>query len=164
MIKVCFLDLDGVINSQDENHEVKWLKRGYGFYQDNLIANLNVLLERCPELKLVISSTWRLGSTVEELTDILTEMGVKNFEIIGKTPNFAYPSDQVHTVRGNEIAWYIEQNQEQLGYESCYKYKSYIILDDDSDMLYPQRNNFVHIDNEVGLTLEDVDKCLKILG
>lgn len=40
---------------------------------------------------------------------------------------------------------------------------SYVILDDDSDMLYEQRNYFVQTTQE-GLTEEDVSKAIKILN
>lgn len=40
----------------------------------------------------------------------------------------------------------------------------YVILDDDSDMLDTQRNNFIHTDWEVGLTEENVNDAIKILN
>lgn len=44
------------------------------------------------------------------------------------------------------------------------KESKYVILDDDSDMLYWQRNNFILIDRFVGLTMGNVFQAKKILN
>ena len=41
--------------------------------------------------------------------------------------------------------------------------ESYVIIDDDSDMLEEQNVNFMHIDNLVGLQQTDFNKILNIL-
>ena len=42
--------------------------------------------------------------------------------------------------------------------------ESFVILDDDSDMLPKQMNNFIHIDGQVGLTDKDVFAAIEILN
>ena len=42
--------------------------------------------------------------------------------------------------------------------------ESYVILDDDSDMLPDQMNNFIRVDANIGLTYSDVCKAIKILN
>ena len=39
-----------------------------------------------------------------------------------------------------------------------------LIIDDDSDMLYWQKDNFVNTDREIGLTDADTDLAIKILN
>ena len=41
---------------------------------------------------------------------------------------------------------------------------SYVILDDDTDMLYDQKDNFIHTECVNGLTKELADKAIKILN
>ena len=40
----------------------------------------------------------------------------------------------------------------------------YVILDDDTDMLLDQKKYFIKCDPEEGLTLENVNKAIKILN
>ena len=40
---------------------------------------------------------------------------------------------------------------------------NYVILDDDSDMLYWQRNNYINVDQYVGLTPKQVYKATRFL-
>ena len=40
----------------------------------------------------------------------------------------------------------------------------YVILDDDSDMLYTQRFNFIQTDSEIGLMMWEATKAVEILN
>jgi hypothetical protein len=57
-------------------------------------------------------------------------------------------------VRGCEIQDWIHDG----------KVGNYVIIDDSTDMLWTQRNNFVKIDPHVGLTANDVRLCIDILN
>jgi hypothetical protein len=61
--------------------------------------------------------------------------------------------------RGVEIATWIDDN---ITYEDQKSF-SYVILDDDSDMLLEQEPFFVHCREEVGLTECDATRAVKIL-
>jgi hypothetical protein len=39
----------------------------------------------------------------------------------------------------------------------------YVILDDDQDMLYGQKDNFIHVNRVSGLTKRNINKARKIL-
>ena len=69
----------------------------------------------------------------------------------------------IDCVRGNEIHSWIKDNEALTG-EAYHDYKNYVILDDDSDMLYWQRNNFVHTSWKKGLTEEEAEKAITILN
>lgn len=65
-------------------------------------------------------------------------------------------------VRGNEINKWIHDNNDIIG--DYIKFKDYVILDDDNDMLFIQRHNFIQTNPFVGLTdyiMEQVIKKLK---
>lgn len=160
MTKLIFLDIDGVLNSQ------LWYVRTKGSRErDDLdreaIGFLNNLIKKT-DAKVVVTSTWRLGRTVEELQEILTRNGFVG-EVIDKTKDIRYGEDGDCVLRGNEILQWMKSHPEILG---CYypDYKHYVIFDDDSDMLYWQRNNFIQTDPYVGLTPTNTYKAEKILN
>jgi HAD domain in Swiss Army Knife RNA repair proteins len=162
MIKIIFLDFDGVLN-----HQAFYIKRhGEGKSNENhpysefcpeAVENLNSLIEQTGA-KLVISSTWRHGKTVEYLEELLKKVGFKGV-VVGKTPVMRNAS----VFRGNEIHKWMSENKELIGKE-VHEYRNYVILDDDSDMLYWQRNNFILVDRFVGLTKGVVFQAAKILN
>jgi hypothetical protein len=160
-----FLDIDGVFNCQifyhskqfsDYKEAKKSLRKSLKkkeierleYYQSQIcrerIAWFNKL---CEELnaKVIISSTWRMGKTVEQLQEILNHCG-GIFEIIGKTDHTGYE-------RGTEIAKWLRDNiKHEIHGCHYYDFHKYAIIDDDSDMLLNQRFNFFQTDNYSGLT------------
>ena len=62
----------------------------------------------------------------------------------------------------------INSNKDSVDYLKKYIDKSivknYIIIDDDSDMLYNQREHFIHTSFMSGLTNELTDKAISILN
>jgi hypothetical protein len=181
-MKIIFLDFDGVLNSENwmtsrfdivDNAEIS---ANYPFYEidPDAIHWLNEII-RETGAKVVVSSTWRRGRTIEELTDILK---AHNFigEIIGKTPVFNLERDEDvrYTVpRGCEIEWWYESKRfkrinwsidRQREYLQKAEVKNYIILDDDSDMLLSQREHFIKTSWKTGLTQKDAHLAIKILN
>jgi hypothetical protein len=106
--------------------------------------------------KIVISSTWRGSHTRPELQRILEARGFIG-EIIDYTPHL-----NQDCVRGNEILKWMKDNEKLLG-KSYHEFETYVIFDDDSDMLYWQRNNFILINGYVGLTPKDCWKAERLL-
>jgi hypothetical protein len=166
--KIVFLDIDGVLNSElyhksaryvdcAEEDAKDWFKRSIVDIDPEAIQFLNNLLASTGA-KVVITSTWRRSSTQEELQRLLNARGFTG-EIISVTPVF---NSDTH-VRGNEILCWVNNNRELLG---CYYYefRNYVILDDDSDMLYWQKDNFILVDGYVGLTPKNCYKAVRILN
>jgi histidinol phosphatase-like enzyme len=160
MTKLIFLDFDGVLNSQ------LWYVRTKGSReQDDLdteaIGFLNTLIKKTGA-KVVVSSTWRIGRTVDELQEILNRNGFTG-EVLDKTKDLRIGEDGDCILRGNEILQWIKSHPEHVnvGY---WDYKNYVIFDDDTDMLYWQRNNFIKTNPYVGLTPSDIYNAEKILN
>jgi hypothetical protein len=162
-MKIIFLDFDGVLN-----HEAFYNKRqeigieNYPPYplceiDPNSIRTLNFIIKETGA-KVVVSSTWRHGRTIEELQHILNYHGFEG-EIIDVTPSFR----DENILRGNEILKWIKDNEKLIG-KKYYDYETYVIFDDDTDMLYWQKDNFIHIDRWVGLTFGDAYNTIKILN
>lgn len=149
-MKIIFLDFDGVLNSQLFYKNRKTFKD----IDEKSVSFLNDLV-RQTEAKIVVSSSWRIGRTINDLQKILDYNGFKG-EILDVTPC-------LNTLRGNEIHAWIQDYKQKSGYD-LYRKGTYVILDDDSDMLYWHRNNFLWVDPYAGLTPNLVYKAERILN
>lgn len=164
--RVIFLDVDGVLNS------VRW----YGKYHfrhryrgDRLkrsfdpaaVKRLNYIVA-ATGAKVVLSSTWRLGGCVHGLQRMFDKVGAK-IHLVGITGRYTH--HEVTIPRGVEIKdYYSKAFDHPSFYDKCpSKLKGYVIIDDDSDMLYEQRNNFLQTNNQYGLVDDDVPKAINIL-
>lgn len=144
--RVLFLDIDGVLNSLssalalgDTNHHL-----------DPVCVGLIARLLKETDTKVVISSSWRIGRTVETLQFELDRLGAHRIgdRIIGRT------GDGYNGHRGRQIKEWIEMNA-----PNC----TYIIVDDDSDMLPAQKPYFVKTDFENGFRAAHYKKAMAIL-
>lgn len=179
-MKIIFLDFDGVLNSHNwckvrstiiDSHSIF---AQYPFYEidPTAIINLNRIISETGA-KVVISSTWRLGRTPEQLMDILKPCGFVG-EIIDCTPHMRFHKAYDDSVpRGCEIKGWLSakgfnripwSKQQQLEVIEKAQVKNYVILDDDIDMLYCQKEHFVNTSEFTGLTEECANKCIKILN
>ena len=149
MKRIIFLDIDGVLNCQ-----LFYDKRGKSEsiieHPDNQICKERVawLNKLCEDVdaSVVISSTWR-HSGLEYCRGVLQRAGA-TFDIIGITPDLRGGG----CVRGNEIYQWIQKNSEKLFNTPYYDFYDYAIIDDDSDMLLWQKDNFFQTDPYSGLT------------
>ena len=161
-MKVIFLDIDGVLNSALYYRAGKADATDVRKHIDpSAVKNLNYIVEKSGA-KIVVISVWRHGRTIEELQSILNNAGFVG-EVIGKTESLNDGKYGDCILRGNEILHWTQENQDLLGC-SYSDFKNYVILDDDSDMLYWQRNNFIQVDGYVGLTPTGAWKAVKILN
>jgi len=135
IMKIIFLDIDGVINTVKSVSNPRVQPEGftanlYGVSKldPDCVARLNKITN-ATGAKMVISSSWRiLFDDIELLAKYLHSEGVTG-EIIGRTPRFAksYVRGEMTYGRGLEIQEWLSG---QVGIESI------VILDDDSDMLH----------------------------
>ena len=137
--KVLFLDIDGVLNNSA-----------------SLAEGIHIIPEKCLMVrdicwrtgaKVVISSTWRCGRTLDELQQIFRLVGMGG-QIVDVTPWHK------EGPRGEEIDHWLKDNT---------KTKQYAIVDDDGDMLENQMPYFVQTNGVAGLTTFERDKLIDIL-
>lgn len=169
---IIFLDIDGVLNCQlhyesmqfrDYKEAKKVLRKSVkaqkierlDFYKSQIcLERVKWLNGLCKETdaKIVVSSTWRMGKTVEELQEIFNYCG-GTFEVISKTGHTGYE-------RGTEISKWLQENITEENYGCMYfDFYRYAIIDDDSDMLLNQQMHFFQTDGYSGLT---PNTCYKI--
>ncbi len=142
--KILFLDIDGVLNNHDT------FKKSLGRHQTNKLIDpyMALLLHRIIEAtgcEVVLSSSWRHFNKGQPVK----EAGIPFIDITG---------DCCSGVRGVEINDWINVT---LPYEvrSDPSQFRYAILDDDSDMLLSQKDNFFQTTFEDGLT-DDIAKLV----
>jgi hypothetical protein len=184
LIKVLFLDIDGVLNSHKT--QVIWGKLpgvGYdgdkGFVEDAHTSDFDAaaLVNRLCDATgayIVLSSAWRIGSNIEQIRTMLVTLGVES-PVIGKI-------SQLNGKRGDQIAHWISEfntpegkarlieqghldtEEFQLPFDDKTVIQTYAIVDDDSDMLESQKHHFVQTTFMDGLTCALTLELGKILS
>lgn len=145
-MKLIFLDIDGVLNSQEfwARHVAAGGRGGLDGIDDLAVRRLNHLVV-VSGAYVVISSYWRFYG-MEAIQIILTQKGA-TFRLSGHT------TYQRAATRGEEIAAYLADLEPT---------PSFVILDDDDDM-GDLADHLIQTDHRVGLTDEDVTRALAIL-
>ena len=166
--KIVFLDIDGVLNS--EKWAVDFFKQKkhndytkYGFDHGidpkavELIDKINDAVDG--GIELIISSSWRW--TMDDTMKRLRTQGLK-CPIAG--PLTSPPGKDEHEdfiCRGMVIYQWLSKQGLSMFNEDDYRY---VIIDDDEDMLYSQRHNFIHTSYRDGLTEAGAQRAISILN
>lgn len=148
-MKVLFLDLDGCLNSL--RSAIAFGNYPHKLPEDRRLFDpiaLGLVRRICKETGavIVISSTWRRSHTKDVLKKAL------NLDIIGVTP----ASNKPDVKRGDEIKEWLDYRGPQV--------EKYCIIDDDSDMLPEQMPFFVKVYGDAGLSAQNYQEAIKILG
>jgi len=180
--KIIFLDVDGVINIIPDR---------FLHFNENCLNNLQEIIDKTGA-KIVVSSSWRDKDTQRMKANFLEHGFTEKLwsEIIDITVRgytYTIKGSNLPIVRGNEIKQWIDtklvypwhsdsslqKQYEILKEDGSFKIMnsnklnedfSYLILDDDTDMLYNQRSNFINTDANFGITKEITEQAIKILN
>lgn len=179
-MKIIFLDIDGVLNVISQGHDQ------YGsLFHEHLVDNLKQIIDETGA-KIVVSSSWRKSglACMQEMWKFRNLPG----EVIDVTPGIhiirggglifwnnlleEHPTPKIHGYsipRGCEIDYWVRNCAKKFG-----ELETYVILDDDSDMLMHQKELYVQcsdnpehedsIDIGYGLTKINALKAIKILN
>lgn len=147
-IKVIFLDVDGVLNS---DRTVRKTQSGYTFVDNRQMKNLKHIINMTGA-KVVLSSDWRYdrddpryNGDYLELEAELLKYGVR---LYGFTPEL--PSCH----RGMEIDCWLKEHSE-VG--------DFVILDDRTD-IEPNKDHWVQTVMRRGLGVEEAESAIRILN
>lgn len=159
-IPVIFLDIDGVMNSVQQ--AVAYTRtQEYDPYRDvccpMAMSNLMRILEEVEDCHIIISSTWRGGTSISCLRRIFVEWGFpKNYarRIVAKTPHIFRKGTYKDVLRGTEIEWFRKK----------FRVNRYVIIDDNSDMRANQKKRFVQTRGCHGLQWNDAQRAIDILN
>ncbi len=180
--KLIFLDITGVMHSarmykQHTVEELEKLRDEYGDAFDSLSASLlNKLIAKTGADIVIVSESKDEG---REWAKAFWESRKMDGTVVGTTPHLTFTAKgsraQVRVPRGVEIQWYYEtyHNFHYYDWYDASEYlqqlknkctlASYVIINDDNDMLYEQRSNFVKCDNANGFTNKEYRRALRIL-
>ena len=168
-----FLDIDGVLNTARYSnylidHNEDDVDEDGALFDPEAVNNLATIVSNISDLKIIISSTWRLKGwdwmnrlwakrqlpgSIYSFTPVL-ELVCFVDKIKGHDTSSVYP----YGTRALEVNEWLRlyTNQNPLSYK-------YVILDDVNDFLVMQQEHVIITDSTCGITKEDVIKAMKIL-
>jgi hypothetical protein len=168
-----FLDIDGVLNTiRFSNylidHDEDEVDEDGALFDPEAVNNLACIIEKVPDLKIIISSTWRLKGwewmnrlwvkrqlpgAIYSFTPVLEVVCFVD-KIKRKDSTSVYP----YGTRALEVNEWLRlyAGQNSLTYK-------YVILDDVNDFLVMQQEHVIITDPNFGITKENVLKALEIL-
>jgi hypothetical protein len=158
-MKVIFLDIDGVLNSQEflQNNKSESIDRRNVSVLKNVINKTGAVI--------VMSSAWRLWfddimmpieGYSQHLYDIFSEFDIK---IFAKTPDFSTEEIRAKKtfsrVKAKEILAWLNENQ---------SFDKYVVVDD-LDLINEEINaHLVRINGQVGITEEDAMRVIDMIS
>jgi len=146
---VIFLDIDGVLVERFRQPAPTDEWTCCSLFNGEAVLLLREVTER-NRAELVISSTWRMFG-MDVISARLTQAGWPNPPIIGFTPDL---SGNNSNSRGNEIQVWLNENSVE----------TFVIVDDDDDMLSEQMPRFVRCNREQGFTSREVEAVNQVLN
>lgn len=149
---VIFLDIDGVLCTQNQWKPEVIAGDGYSEFNAKCIDNLNKLIEQT-QAKVILTSSRRINKTVVEFQAILQRRGFSG-KLAGKI-NEKTKLDS--GARSEEIVEWLEKNGEP---------DKYVILDDDArlaQLRQPYKQHWVRTTYHRGLDEEALERALQIL-
>lgn len=169
MMKVLFLDFDGVLNTED--YQKKLREEGekqydeYGqIFDPTAINNLKYVLEAIPDVRLVINSSWKLEGfdRINELWRARKLPGI----LYGVTPDYVPDLSKYDLSNDNNIemlackGYEVKQWLNENAPNGC----RYVIFDDVPDFLPEQVPFLICTDPSKGITKEDSTRAIRILS
>jgi hypothetical protein len=160
-MKVIFLDIDGVLNSQ------AWGQYGHGLCdfdecsRDTLkwdpaaVANLRQIVAETGA-QIVVSSSWRgyKDKAVESWQRMFACYDWKDAPVIGETPDLNRMVNGIYVskTRGDEVAEWLKHHPEVT---------HYVVIDDDAD--FHSGQTCVFTDHRWGLTALEARQAIRLL-
>ena len=166
IIKVIFLDFDGVINGSLPTPNASF---GEGWplshIEESLVEKINRIVETVEardaeqgiKTKIVISSSWRIRFSLNELRDMLQTKGLRA-DVIDVTPRIHPTRFSERIPRGREIQSWLNGCQA----DCYYSVAKFVILDDIPDM-GQLMSHLIETDDRIGITDSDVEKAIQML-
>ena len=146
------LDIDGVMNPEYFYVREQWRGEHPDVWamEPTCCAILASVFDRLPDLRVIISSSWRVGRTVKELRGIFQSNELDGSRIIARTgPEI----DTFRGGRGQEIGdWFAENGQPG---------DRVVIVDDECDHMGRFYHHCIRINPRNGLTCDDADEIVR---
>lgn len=164
MKRILFLDIDGVLNSDDWGRRrvrppswgsmANWQKEAEDSIDPDAVARLNVVVS-ATGCSVVLSSSWRKHEPLTRMTRILRYRGFAH-RLFAATPHIMRDGDGSELLgveRGTEIDAWLKMHGGS---------PTFAIVDDDGDM-EPHLDRLVQTDTRFGLTEEKAVELIEML-
>lgn len=162
--KLLFLDVNGVISNKSEPCMIG----SNNCINERNLNNLYYILENVPDIKVILSSSWRYQRSIEDCQNLVNHyFGISNLNVVGRTPCVTTPEELSENIvqqvlTNNKIVY-------SRGYEIKYvvdrlEPSHYVILDDLHNFLDEQKEYHIQTNSLLGLTLEDAKQAIEILN
>lgn len=187
-LNLLFLDIDGVLNGSYTQAAFETLpfpdsgnkEAGYVYdahAADIIAAKLINQLCKSTGALIVLSSSWRIGFSMEQIPTMLETLGIDPSYVIGRTDTLH--ESGMTLVRGNQVQRFLDDIITVEGRERMFKYdmlgngvkfedkvvvQTYAIVDDDDDFLESQKGNFVKTTFLEGLQMIHIFALGRILS
>jgi len=154
-MRVLFLDIDGVLNSREWFASQPERVRGYSMFDDRAdldpkaVRTLKTLFKELPNTKMVVSSSWRIGRSLEDLKLLLPDFADY---IIGRTPDSM--QNIFASSRGDQIKMWLGDHP---------KVTHFAIVDDDISDMGSLVSNCVKTSQATGLLNHHVEALKELL-
>lgn len=171
MMKVLFLDFDGVLNTDSYQvtlHELGkpgWDEYGQ-LFDPEAVANLKRILDTVPEVRIVVESSWKANG-IDELRLMWKERKLPG-ELYDATPIIFNEDLLTIDLSDQDNIWKVEgfgKSQEVSAWLKTNNSREcqYVILDDVPEFQSEHESHLVITDPRVGITLEDAERAISIL-
>jgi len=154
-MKILFLDFDGVINSSSwirqvhekrSNDDWSFMSRNHEEFDPSLVQMICDLVNET-QATVVVSSSWRILHTLEEINEFLIDAGWSVDLPIDITPRTA------RGFRGDEVEMWLKEHPEVL---------AHVIIDDDGD--FHPHQPLVQTHWDTGVEKCHIDRAKAILN
>lgn len=163
-MKILFLDIDGVLNSNDWNSRHQEEINVGILIEEEKVQLLAEIINKT-DAKIVLHSGWRfwlddkLKPTRKEAEYLVNTFVKYNIEIYDKTPDLRTKeireNNKLSLVKAKEILTWLEEHKD---------IELYLILEDLNLHNEIVKKHQIQTDNEVGLTKEDMERAIKRLN
>lgn len=159
---IIFLDFDGVLNSERNYRKLHMnsmpICDQFGaLFDEKCVAALEMIIE-ATKAEIVITSSWRYLLDLPTLRDMWECRGLPG-RIISMTRTDLVTDDPFdNLIRGKEVEAWLRKHHvnEDTG--------KYVIIDDENEYMTKQLSHFVWTNPESGLTKNDAERAISILG
>jgi len=146
--RILFLDIDGVLNSEEYYRNSCNSGKDFSRFDPSSVSFIKALVEEF-SLNIVISSTWRCGAIAKLMHELKRNKLLDYLYHDWFTP-VIHPAH-----RGTEIKLWLDLHPEIT---------DYVIIDDDSNILEEQKNNFVKTSTHLGMNNEHYNRVRAIFS
>jgi hypothetical protein len=154
-MKIIFLDIDGVLNSESEDYEGKLWR-----LSEPAISRVNTIAERTGA-RIVLTSDWRRYHGLQRCGEVLRAHGL-DANIVDATPNLESPRT-VHEEDFEPTAYFERLRRSEIdAWMQLHDVHAFVVIDDLA-VFAREHPNMILTDATTGLTEDDAARSIAVL-